>query len=146
MGEMHNLRCSKCGYGIEANTGIGMLYSEENVVKNFLADLIEDSKITNQAKVLLKEGNRLNENYGHAIYACPNDFYLFNKFYFQLDPTEFVPQYPCPYCQTTLERVTFAKGSLGTTKLKFIKEPKKLWHCPKCGNEELNEISYGNWD
>jgi len=31
MGEMHDLRCSKCGYGQKFYLGIGMLYSPERI-------------------------------------------------------------------------------------------------------------------
>ena len=149
MGEIHDLHCTKCGYGIKANTGIGMLYSPENVFKDkqFLLDLVDNPKIVDQTMDLLTKGYEINEDYGHAIYACPNDFYLFDKFYFQLKGTkEFEPQYPCPYCQTTLKRLTFAKGNPRATRLQFVEEPGKYWHCPKCGNDELNEMAFGNWD
>ena len=58
MGEIHDLHCTKCGYGIKANIGIGMLYSPENVFKDkqFLLDLVDNPKIVDQTMDLLTKG------------------------------------------------------------------------------------------
>jgi len=146
MGERHELRCKKCGYGINAVLGIGMLYSKEMVFGGqtpSLGELVQDKSITDTALSKIATGGKVADDYGHYLYACPNDFYLFNKFYFKVDGAEV--SYPCPYGDATLKRVTFAKGKTGTTRLQFI-DGSGFWHCPKCGNDSLNEVSFGNWD
>lgn len=148
MGEIHDLRCSKCGYGIKAYLGIGMMYAPHMIFGEndpSLPDLIQDDKITSQALAKIKSGVNAKDNYEHALYACPEDNYLFNKFYFELDDGS-KPTYQCPYCQTTLQRVTFAKATGGVTKLKFVENPDSLWNCPHCGNSTLNEVAFANWD
>jgi len=146
MGEIHDLRCSKCGYGIKAMVGIGMLYSPEQIFYGpnpALSELVQDKALTKQALTKISAGKRVDDDYGHFIYACPNDFYLFDKFYFKIDDWE--PEYPCPYGDGILKRLIFAKGQLGTTRLKFV-DDSGYWHCPKCGNDSLNEVSFANWD
>lgn len=146
MGQKHDLRCSKCGYEIDALLGIGMLYSVENIFKSekpLLPELVGDDKITQQAWVLVNNNAEISEDYGHSLYACPEDFYLFDKFYFQVG--DFKPQYHCPYCQNILQRVAFAKGTAGKTRLKFM-DHDKYWQCPRCGNDEMIEYSFDNWD
>ncbi|WP_057881203.1 hypothetical protein [Companilactobacillus kimchiensis] len=146
MGEIHDLRCEKCGYGIKTWLGIGMMYSPEMIFEGTdpsLVELVDDEQISTSALELVKTGAEINDHYGHALYACTNDFYLFNKFYFKIDEME--PEYPCPYCDNTLKRITFAKGRAGVTRLQFI-DDEKFWHCPKCGNDSMNEVSFSNWD
>lgn len=146
MGKIHNLHCSKCGYGIKAWIGIGMMYAPGMIFEGQdpeLVSLVDDTKISTAALKLVKKGKKVSEHYGHAMYSCPNDYYLFNKFYFKVGDME--PAYPCPYCDATLKRVNFAKGKIGSTRLKFVGLD-KYWHCPKCGNDSLNEISIANWD
>lgn len=145
MGEVHDLHCSKCGYGIKATLGIGMMYSEQVIFHDsepLLGDLVNEKDIVENALQLVKT-EKVAENYGHRLYACPNDFYLFNRFFFKVGSYE--PEYPCPYCQNTLQQVTFAKGDLGTTKLRFVITD-KFWQCPKCGNDALTEFAVSNWD
>lgn len=146
MGEIHDLRCNKCGYGIKAWLGIGMMYSPEQVFYGkapSLKELVADESISNEALSLIKSGQKASDDYGHALYACPDDNYLFERFSFKVG--EFEPNYPCPYCDKSLQQVTFAKGNLGTTRLKFV-DTNIIWHCPKCKNELLKEISFANWD
>jgi len=147
MGEIHDLHCNKCGYSIKAMLGIGMLYSPEIVFYGenpSLIELVQNQSITDAALEKISTGAKVNDNYGHALYACPNDDYLFNKFYFKVDEME--PEYPCPYCDATLKRVVFSKSKIaGTTKLKFI-DSDKFWSCPKCSNDLLTEFSFENWD
>lgn len=147
MGEKHDLHCTKCGYGIEAWLGIGMMYAPTMVFEGehpSLVDLVDDADISSQALKLVQDGQVIADNYEHEIYACPDDFYLFTKLYFKVG--EYEPQYPCPYDDgKILQRLTFAKGQLGSTRLQFV-DSKQFWHCPKCGNDELNEYSFANWD
>lgn len=148
MGEIHDLRCSKCGYGIKAYLGIGMMYAPEMIFgskDSSLPDLVQDEDITSQTMEKIRAGITVKENYGHVLYACPQDHYLFNKFFFEL-ADGFEPAYQCPYCQTILQQVTFAKAGPNVTKLKFVEKPDNFWSCPHCGNNTLNEISFANWD
>lgn len=146
MGEIHNLRCCKCGYGIEAWLGIGMLYHPDYIFYGSdpsLVELVDNKDISNQALSLLNSGIKPNDSHRHKLYACPNDFYLFSKFYFKID--DFEPKYPCPYCKSVLKQVIFTKGTRGTTRLKF-EDNDEIWHCPKCKSELLEEMAFGNWD
>lgn len=146
MGQIHDLHCSKCGYGIKVWMGIGLMYSQQAVFTGenpSLIHLVNDEEISTKALDLLHSGEKAADNYGHALYACPNDFYLFERFYFKIGNME--PQYPCPYCDKTLEQVTFAKGDLGVTRLQFIKS-QQYWQCPKCGNDSMKESFYADWD
>lgn len=146
MGQRHDLRCSKCGYEIDAMLGIGMLYSPENIFTGqtpLLNELVDDQSTVKDALKRVKLGETIADDYGHALYACPKDFYLFEKFYFKIG--SFEPKYHCQYCDTVLEQVTFAKGTAGTTKLKFIGQD-KFWQCPRCGNDAMVETAFENWD
>lgn len=146
MGQRHDLRCSKCGYEIDAMLGIGMLYSSENIFMGsepLLNDLVDEKAIVKTALNTVEAGENISNDYGHSLYACPNDFYLFDKFYFKIGTFE--PEYHCQYCNRILEQVTFAKGKAGTTRLKFIGQD-KFWQCPRCGNDAMVEIAFGNWD
>lgn len=147
MGEIHDLRCNKCGYGIKAMIGIGMLYSSENIFGGtdpLLPELVADKNISEQAFQIIKEGKKISEHYGHELYACPNDDFLFDKFYFKVGDLE--PQYTCPYGDGVLQRIRFAKGRPGLLKLEFVDHPELTWHCPRCGNDMMNEVAVGNWD
>jgi len=74
---------------------------------------------------------------------CSDSEVLFDKFYFEVGDME--PEYHCPFCDNQLQRVTFAKGSAGKTRLKFV-DQSKFWQCPRCGNDEMVEVKFGNWD
>lgn len=146
MGEIHDLHCNKCGYGIKAMLGIGMMYSPDNVFyrnQPILSELVSDDKISEIALKKIQNGEKPADNYGHRLYACPNDFFLYDKFYFKIG--SFEPEYACPYGDGKLQRVDFAKGKLGTTRLKFVGQD-KYWQCPRCGNDAMIEASFGNWD
>ncbi len=146
MGQSHDLRCSNCGYEINALLGIGMLYSAENVFKGekpLLTELVGDKEISDSVLKAVASGAEISDNYGHELYACPEDFYLFDKFYFKVGEVE--PKYHCPYCDNYLQRVTFAKGTAGKTQLKFV-DQNKFWQCPRCGNAEMIEFKFCNWD
>ena len=146
MGQRHDLRCSKCGYEIDALLGIGMMYSKSNIFegeKPMLTELVDDTEITNSVLKAVVAGEKISDDYGHELYACPEDFYLFDKFYFKVGDME--PEYHCPYCDNQLQRVTFAKGSFGKTRLRFV-DQSKFWQCPRCGNDEMMEVNFGNWD
>lgn len=146
VGEVHDLRCNKCGYGIKAMLGVGMLYSVENIFyrkQPILTDLVDDEKISQKVLKEVASGADISDNYGHELYACPNDFFLYNKFYFKVGEME--PQYPCPYGDGILERLEFAKGKAGTTRLKFVGQD-KYWQCPRCGNDSMIEYAFENWD
>jgi len=146
MGQRHDLRCDKCGYEIDALLGIGMLYAPQNIFKGdqpLLSKLVNDDKITLPVLKSVANGAEISNDYGHELYTCPKDFYLFDKFYFKVGNCQ--PDYHCPYCETSLQRVTFAKGSALKTRLKFI-DQEKFWQCPRCGNAEMTEVNFGNWD
>ena len=146
MGQTHDLRCSKCGYGIKAMLGIGMLYSSENIFQGdqpILLDLVSDQEQAKKALDQVAAGAKIFENYGHELYACPHDFFLYDKFYFKVGSIE--PMYQCPYGDGILERLIFAKGRAGTTRLKFIGQ-EKYWQCPRCGNDAMIEYAFENWD
>jgi len=146
VGEMHELRCSDCGYGNKFYLGIGMLYSPERLFydnRPSLNEVVQNKEITDEALKLIQTGSKVDDDYGQRLYACPNDFYLFDRFYFKIGDME--PEYPCPYGDGILKRVDFSKAGPGTTELKFI-DGTGFWKCPRCGNNSMNELSFGNWD
>ena len=69
MGQIHDLRCSKCGYEIDALLGIGMMYSKSNIFegeKPMLTELVSDTEIINRALKAVAAGEKISDDYGYS--------------------------------------------------------------------------------
>ena len=172
MGKAYELKCSQCEYGISVLEGFGFAYSPDAVFfghcddptqnwsvacpdgycekdKPYLLELVDDEVIRDKAFELLANG-ATPDNYGHELYACPKCMRLANRFYFELmSPNEqFVPDYKCLACKTSLLRVKVLRERNGRGKIVYRNNHQANWKCPECGCAKLVFVrgSIRNWD
>lgn len=133
MGANVEICCKNCGYSKDFITGVGYLYSPQNL-RNFDSDfailpgVIHSKKTLAYIKELLTEKNaEIANGYGHKIFRCVKCGELFERFYIRLNYDEGIYEvaYKCPRC----------KGSLKPIDLVKIRD----CPCPKCGQLTLQE-------
>lgn len=148
MGSSYGIECSNCDYSKEFETGIGMLYSPENILdfENEYVSLknLVEPEIFEKAKTLVdKEAATLNRTYGHSIYRCQGCGEFYNKFLFSLNynNSTFTPSYKCPTCNSKLTDVLEIPEYLFDDDSLWRKEEIQLekYQCPKCNEYKLKQ-------
>jgi superfamily II helicase len=138
------------------NTGIGMIYSPENVFKGYedekplLFSLVKSKKIQREVSESLNNGFAPSDGYGHEVYLCMHCMNFFSRFHFKLAKGNEVyePRYLCSKCRKELikKELVVRKGQY---KVVDCQKKKVEWKCRVCGSDELvMDLSVGilMWD
>ena len=162
MGDIFEIKCVACNYGISVTRGVGMAYSPHAVFygrcddatqnwsiafpdgycekdKPLLLSLVKSKRIKDIAFNLIANGAQPDHEYGHDLYSCPKCNRLANRFYFKLvSPTEqYEPDYHCSNCKTLLQRAELKRDENGKREIIYINYHESIWKCPECGCKEI---------
>ena len=167
MGIGISVDCTACNYRKDFHLGVGMKYSSlENVIS-----LVSKSDRENIKKIKNNHNIR-EENYWHALFICPQCYYLCERFYvkfvcyesilgknFQIitdkDKKIFETKFYCKKCNKSLQIIPKeSKNEMDETnddsndnQLGFdIKEEIKKYPCGKCGKKQLDADATSLWD
>jgi len=138
-----SLKCSKCEYERELALGVIMqecdcpeeIFGGENPQ---LLEIIKNDKIANKALELIKNGGVPSRNYDREIYYCSvcNEFHNHFHFAIEKDNKTFEPDYDCSICGCRLIIVKLAHDNYKLY-LQDSNQKRIDWHCPNCGNDDL---------
>ena len=164
MGQMFELKCASCDYGIAYTKGVGMMDSPDAVFygccedsnptqrwsvafpygfcedgKPRLRSFVKSKRVRDKAFDLLNNGAVPDEEYGYELFVCPKCNRLKSNFFFRLHSSDgdFEPDYRCVNCRTTLQRVELNTDDDDRCDTLHITTNQGTWKCPECGCEEL---------
>ncbi len=144
MGASFGISCRECDYTKDFITGIGMMYSYQNLIDfdsefALLPALIKSKKTLAYIKGLLSEKNAVIAGYGHEIYHCPKCSEFFGRFYMHLDYDNgsFEVEYKCTKCKSPLKQIEYDSIKVDGWEEKKINLAN--YFCPKCGKQSLYE-------
>ena len=140
MGEILSYKCNDCGKVFSIDTGIGMLYNEDYLLKeNHLIKICEEEKMQNiiEMKEFFEKNKEISiEDYGYLPYFCEECKEILSKFYFVLYDKNrekiIRPIYNCPICKNNLRMMS--------------KDEIKNISCPKCKSKNLVVENFINCD
>lgn len=140
MGEILSYKCNDCGKVFSIDTGIGMLYNGDYLLKEkHLLTICKEEKMQNikEMEELFEENREISiEDYGYKPYFCENCKEILSKFYFILydknKVKSFKPIYTCPLCKKNIGKMNKCEA--------------ENLSCPKCKSKNLIFSSFINWD
>ena len=135
MAKTVKIKCTHCNYRLSLKEGVSSL-DDEKMLLNIDNPLASPYNILSKLKSkeqklkvmdMIKEGAKLDGEYGYFIDRCPKCKNITNNFYFKLKNNKEVyqPTYYCKSCKTKLNKIS------STTAIKS--------KCPKC-NSKLEYI------
>lgn len=124
--------CPHCHGQEEFKIGTSYRDSKYNLLnqKNEICVInkVKDKKEKEKIRSILKHGGELMDGYGYKLYTCKECNFLCSEYYFdiRIGHDKYVPEYFCPSCKKTLERL----------------DDKKMvdYTCPSCHKESMNYI------